>query len=174
MLKKFSHYLRFLLSRRNKTTFSYGNNTYRLSGYYFAYVTSNGEQLLARVKKLQANAVSGSGIAGCIVPIDQIEFLGRLSKHPGNGGRDAERIKQDRSKYKFLKSLPKGLTSDVVSEMHIDKLMDDMFAGERKQRQWSDVEEIYCPKCTVVTGHRLKGEGSLAAWSCVHCGNSHK
>lgn len=168
MIKKFLHYLRFLISRRDKTTFEYDGRMYRLTGYYYTYTTSDNQRIHARVKKLQANTVSGYGIAGCIISIADIKFTSRISKHPGEGS-DAKRIQQDYRNYKFLKSLPKGMSSDEVSDKQMDNIMDELSAG-RKERVWSDIEEINCTHCKRVTGHRLKGEGEFAGWACIHCG----
>ena len=55
----------------------YSSNEYRLSGYLYVYDFSDGSRTWAAVPKELANAVSGSGVAGCICNLKDIEILER-------------------------------------------------------------------------------------------------
>lgn len=123
----------------NKTTFrrKKGNNghSFRLTGYYFMYRTSDGELLYAHVDKRQANSVSGYGVCGIIAPIGEVKFLKRLSKFGRGSGTRMQWIKNDRDKYKLLKSLKPGLTKAQVDEILLDKIMDDMFPNKKSKKK---------------------------------------
>jgi len=175
MIKKILHRLRFLLSRKNKTTFRYDGRDYRLTGYYFTYETSDKQHLHARVNKLEANTISGYGIAGCIVPINDVKWLRRISKHHGESS-DTARILKDRDRYLLLRGLPKGLSSNTVDELITDRILEDMLGNDHEHEshmaKFPQVEEMHCPTCRMVTGHKLRGGGKNMLWSCIYCGHS--
>lgn len=110
----------------NKTTFRWNGNEFRLTGYYFIYKTKDNKNIFACVNKNCANAVSGYGVCGIILPVEEIEFLPRISKF-GHKPNRKPKIDKDRWKYHFLKSLPLGLTERQVNNRINKKILDEMF-----------------------------------------------
>lgn len=112
----------------NKTTFRWikHGGEFRLSGYYYVYNTKDGERIFACVNKNCANAVSGVGVCGIILMVEDVEFLPRISKY-GHKENRKRMIDQDRWKYHFLKSLPLGLTKRQVDNRSMKKILDEMF-----------------------------------------------
>lgn len=113
----------------NKTTFEHHGSTYRLTGFYFVYKTSDNERFFAKVKLEDANSISGVGVAGCIVPIEEVKFLRRISKYPAEKYKSVERIETE--KYEFLKSLPKGLTSNQLQDKQMDAIFDKFLPNKK-------------------------------------------
>lgn len=107
----------------------YSSNEYRLSGYLYVYDFSDGGRVWAAVSKELANAVSGSGVAGCIVNLKDIEILDRET--PWSDERVEEQIESQRrraesekDKYELIKKIEDayglGLTEDEYQDIAID------------------------------------------------------
>ncbi len=107
----------------------YSSNEYRLSGYLYVYDFSDGGRTWAAVTKEFANAVSGSGVAGCIVNLKDIEILDRetswsdeLVKTQIDG--QERRAETEKSKYEMIKKIEDaygtGLTEDEYQDIALE------------------------------------------------------
>lgn len=114
----------------NKTTFEHKGSTYRLTGFYFVYLTSNNKRYYAKVELKNANAISGVGVGGCIVPMNEVKFLSRISKHPAE--KNGHRYRLETEKYEFLKSLPNGLTDKEVDDRQMEEFFEKFIPNRRK------------------------------------------
>lgn len=114
----------------------YSSNEYRLSGYLYVYDFSDGGRVFAAVPKELANAVSGSGVAGCICNLKDIEILERET--PWTDERIESEVKSqqrraesEKGKYELIKKIEdaygKGLTEaeyqDIAIEIAINSTM---------------------------------------------------
>ena len=110
-----------------KTKFEYNGEVCRLVSYLYVYQTIGGEIRYAAVNKEDANAVSGSG--GHIVYLKDVNFVEEQT--PWSDDRIKEimksfnnRVKNDKKKYEYLKSLPLGLTEEEYDEYSINFAVD--------------------------------------------------
>ena len=140
-LKKIISTIKFFLIKlftfRAFTSFEWGSeksvvkHSYRVTGFYYVYTTSEGDNIYINVPKWKATHVGGDGVASIIVPFNEIQltkfkirkrwFLYKIYRN--------ERkwlIKKDREKYKLYKSLPKGLSNKELQDMAINKIINGM------------------------------------------------
>jgi hypothetical protein len=107
----------------------YSSNEYRLSGYLYVYDFSDGGRTWAAVPKEFANAVTGTGVAGCICNLKDIEILERET--PWSDERvEAEiqsqkrRAESEKGKYEMIKKIEDaygtGLTEDEYQDIAMD------------------------------------------------------
>lgn len=136
----------------NRTTFTVEEGTFkgtqfRLTGYMFIYITSDNERMYAHVSRRCANAVSGASVCGCIVFVNQISINERISLY-GNKSTLKEinqhstyLVKEDKRKYKFLKSLPEGLTKEQVSKISMNRAVNSAMREIRKNKIMTDIKQ---------------------------------
>lgn len=107
----------------------YSSNEYRLSGYMYVYDFSDGGRIWVAVPKELANAVSGSGVAGCIVNLKDIEILDRetpwTDEHVEQEiDSQRRRVESEKYKYELIKKIEDaygpGLTEDEYQDIAID------------------------------------------------------
>jgi hypothetical protein len=120
-----------LLCFRAFSSFEYGSEKsvvkhgYRVTGFYWVYTTTDGQNIYINVHKRLATHVSGYGICGVIVPFDKIK-LTKIKIAKRWFFRTSDRtyinwlIKQDKRKYEMYKLIPKGLNSKQLSHIVID------------------------------------------------------
>ena len=107
----------------------YSSNEYRLSGYLYVYDFSDGGRTWAAVPKERANAVTGTGVAGCICNLEDIEILERET--PWSDERVEEEIQSqkrraesEKGKYEMIKKIEDaygpGLTEDEYQDIAMD------------------------------------------------------
>lgn len=109
----------------NKTTFKWNDSVFRLTGYYFVYNTRDEKRIFACVNKKEANAVSGYGVCGVILPIEEVQFLSRQSSFKNRQSNRKNMISRDRWKYHFLKKLPMGLSERQVNNRIVKEIVDE-------------------------------------------------
>jgi hypothetical protein len=114
----------------------YSSNNYRLSGYMYIYEFSDGGRIFVSVPKELANAVSGTGVAGCILKLEEIEILDKETSVPDEYVKneiDSQeiRVKTEKPKYELIKKIEDaygpGLTEDeyknIAMEITINSAM---------------------------------------------------
>lgn len=112
----------------HKSTFSVGNQIYRLSNFMYVYILRDGSQKFAYVNREDANAVSGIGVAGTISMFGTFEFTDdvtsfndkTISKMKKGSDR---RINADRERFNFLKTVPPNLSNEEYEEFVIDSII---------------------------------------------------
>lgn len=110
----------------NKTVFLYNGHEYRLTGFVYLYFFEDGSTEFAFCNEDEANAVSGYGIAGCIVLLSDVQFLDRISSYPDKPSTHLNNlIEKDKYKLKFLKSLQEGISKKEYEEIIINNLLND-------------------------------------------------
>jgi hypothetical protein len=137
MYKPMKALLNKLFCFRAFSSFEYGSeksvvkHDYRVTGFYYVYTTSDNQRHYMDVPKWKANCVAGYGVAGVIVPFDQIKLTGFKIKRRWHFFK-VDRvhrnwlIKQSRDKYKLFKSFPKGLSSQEIDDRVIDNIMKNL------------------------------------------------
>ena len=110
-----------------KSIFSKNGNTYRLTAFLYVYKTVDGDMKRAYVDRENANAVSGTGVCGCICDIDDIIISDETIEHDRfiNKERYTKQINDDKSFYEFLLSLEPNLTEEEFEDKLIDSIMGD-------------------------------------------------
>jgi len=107
----------------------YSSNEYRLSGYLYVYDFSDGGRTWAAVPKELANAVTGSGVAGCIVNLKDIEILDRETTWSDELVAEQVKSQQRRAetekpKYEMIKKIEAacgpGLTEDEYQDIALE------------------------------------------------------
>lgn len=111
-------------SRIAETTFEYNGSIYRLTGYMFVYEIVDADTKRAFVNKENATHVTGSGVCGCVAPIDKVIFLEENTVWDEDliqleERRQERNVKNDSDRYDFLKDLPKGLTDEEYFDIVI-------------------------------------------------------
>lgn len=120
-------------TRERKSQFS--SNEYRLDGYLYVYDFSDGGRTWATVPKELANAVTGSGVAGCILKLEDIEILDRET--PWSDERVAEEVKSqqrraetEKPKYEMIKKIEDacgpGLTEDEYQDIALELVLNSV------------------------------------------------
>lgn len=118
----------------DETVFEHRGREYRLTQYYYVYdLKDSNDRKFACVDKKYANVVGGTGVGSCIAPISEIKILERKSTYL-NSFTDLEKKQQtkqyrkdtdeEKSKYVFLRSMPKGLTEKEYIKIAIDRSVD--------------------------------------------------
>ena len=100
-----------------------------MSSFLFVYQSVDGEKRFAYVDRKNANAVSGSGIGGCICSIDDITILEDVVETNNfiiSSEKEEKRISDDKGKYEFLLSLEPNLTEDQIIDKAVDLAMEAM------------------------------------------------
>ena len=133
-LKKFNNFISESVTvsdlentKIGRSVFEYRGEEYRLGGYLYVYYTEDGHMhTYAAVDKSNANAVSGSGVGGCIAKLDDVTFLDRTTSWSDEMVESKEkshknRVEQDKDRYNFIKSMPVGLTKDEYEDIALDR-----------------------------------------------------
>jgi len=118
----------------------YSSNEYRLSGYLYVYDFSDGGRTWAAVPKELANAVTGSGVAGCILKLEDIEILDRetnwsdeLVKTQIDG--QERRAETEKPKYEMIKKIEDaygtGLTEDEYQDIALELTLNSVMKNFR-------------------------------------------
>jgi len=120
-----------LLCFRAFSSFEYGSENsvvkhdYRVTGFYWVYTTTDNERVIVHVPKRLATHVGGYGICGVIVPFDKIRLTEvKIAKRWFFRRNDRRHlnylISQDKRKYAMYRSMPKGLSSQQLSDAVIE------------------------------------------------------
>jgi hypothetical protein len=124
-----------LLCFRAFSSFEYGSQTsvvkhdYRVTGFYWVYTpVDSSERVIVHVPKRLATHVGGYGVCGVIVPFAEIKLTGfKIAKRWHFRTVDKVHInwliKQDKRKYRMYKSIPVGLTSQELSDLTLEMVM---------------------------------------------------
>lgn len=116
-------------TREKYKSYISSSDNYRLSGYMYIYEFSGGGRIFVSVPKELANAVSGSGVAGCILKLEDIEILERettWSDELVKNEIDSQerRAKTDKPKYELIKKIEDacgpGLTEDEYQDIAME------------------------------------------------------
>lgn len=105
-----------------------GEHTYRLSGFMYVYVLSDGDRLFAYVNREDANAVSGIGIAGSIVEFGEFEFTDEVTPFSDDyiekmQKGSSRRIIMDVERFEFLKTIKPNLSRKEYEDFVIDYII---------------------------------------------------
>jgi hypothetical protein len=115
---------------------AFGMSYYRVTGFYYVYQPIDGDRLIVECLWWNSTHIGGAGVAGTILPYDEVTFTGwkfrrwrlfkrwlyKLIRTKAEYRRFDDRI--NRNRYKFLKSLPKGMTTEAISEIGIKRAVD--------------------------------------------------
>lgn len=107
-----------------------GVRSYRVTGYYYCYTFADGNRKFVRCPKLFANMIGGYGVAGCYIPFHDVDGL-KFSFKRWFFFREAlrtnkHRIKKDSDSFKFLKSVPKGLTEKEYEDYALESILSNL------------------------------------------------
>jgi len=105
--------------------FEWRNSSYRLDGFAFIYKYKDGDYNYASCDKEDANAVYGSGVGGCIAPLEEVKWLSRITPWSEDEIENEEKghelsVEQERNKVKSMKTMPPDLTRNEYNEIAID------------------------------------------------------
>lgn len=111
-----------------KNVFEHNLTSYRLQSWKYIYRFSDGSCEFATVNKVSANGVSGYGISGIVIELNKIKWLKRTTSFgkefiQQKKQSNKRRVLAEKEKYKFLKSLPKGLSRKEYDEILIEKII---------------------------------------------------
>lgn len=108
------------------SSFRVGDRWYRTKGFYHIHVFPGGEKLMAGTSKWKATHVSGYGVAGTIVPFDEIEEVSYRYR-PDHRKHDLygwKRVTGMKLPYKEIKVIPEDMTKDEWDTQWMDKILD--------------------------------------------------
>ncbi len=109
-------------------------NSYRVTGYYYCYNFKDGQRKFVRCHKLFANMIGGYGVCGCYIPFEEVRSIGfsfrRWFFFKESIRQRRYYIKKDLEAFRFMRSMPKGLTEkeydDIAWEKTWEKMKKDM------------------------------------------------
>jgi len=114
-----------------------GVRSYRVTGYYYCYTFADGNRKFVRCPKFFANMIGGYGVAGCYIPFHEVDGLGFSFKR-WHFFREAlrtnrKRIENDSDSFKFLRSVPKGLTAKEYEDYALESILSNLKLGKSKK-----------------------------------------
>lgn len=133
-----------LLCFRAFSSFEYGSQTsvvkhdYRVTGFYWVYTPIDSrERVIIHVPKRLATHVGGYGICGVIVPFSEIhltefKFRKRWFFRTNDKRHINWLIKEDKRKYAMYKSIPKGLSSQELSDITLEMVIESAMKNFKK------------------------------------------
>ena len=116
-------------TREKYKSYISSSNNYRLSGYMYIYEFSGGGRIFVSVPKELANAVSGTGVAGCILKLEDIEILDKETGLPDEYVKSEidsqkKRAETEKPKYEMIKKIEDacgpGLTEDEYQDIAME------------------------------------------------------